>query len=216
MEHISGYARILARARVEQQLSKTFLGKPYLKYGQCYALWAYFFQLGGIMGAKHASNPDGFALAFLGMEGEPGAVVRAFTDVANHLMMNSVNDSTKFEDLVSADMMVRVGYTGDAKTFIYDHGATKIKTGTAAEVAWQYARDGAALGTIHPRVVRQMFERTHAAIPKERWDRARAAGVDIPPVQDVTTYEEVERDEDGLFMAYCQECCPSLYSILFA
>ena len=216
MENISGYARVLVRARTEQLLNKPFLGKPYVKFGQCYILWACFFQLGGILGAKHSANLDAFALAFLGMHGDPGAVNLAFTEVADNLVARSVGDRMTFADYVGADMINRVGYTGDVESFLFNHEKTKIGPATAAEVAWQHARDAAALGAIHPHAVRQMFERTHARIPEGKWEQARAAGVDIPPVQDVTSYEEVERDEDELFMAYCSECCPDLYSVLTA
>jgi hypothetical protein len=214
MENISGYARVLARARVEQQLNKPFLRKPYLKYGQCHALWAYFFQLGGILGAKHSANLDAFGSAFLGAQGEPGALKRFFTEVANDLVTRSVSDSMTFADYVSAEFIGRVGYSGDADSFFFKHGMDKIKPETAAELAWQYAEQGAALGAIYPHVVRKMFERTHAAVPKEKWERAHAAGLDIPPEQDRMSYEEVEEGEDEVFMAYCRECCPNLYSIL--
>jgi hypothetical protein len=103
MEQISGYARVLARTRVEHEVNKPFLGKPYLKYGQCYALWSYFFQLGGILGAKHSRNLDAFGLAFLGTRGKPGAVKLFFTDVANRLMTEFQIDSMTFADYVGSD-----------------------------------------------------------------------------------------------------------------
>jgi hypothetical protein len=58
MEKLSGYAKLLASVRVQKEASKPFFGKPYLKYGQCYALWSYFFQLGGILGGRHSANLD--------------------------------------------------------------------------------------------------------------------------------------------------------------
>jgi hypothetical protein len=216
MENISGYARILARTRVEQQQNKSFLGKPYLKYGQCYALWGYFFQLGGILGAKYSAKLDAFGPAFLGARGEPGAVKQFFTEVAKRLVTHSLSDSMTFYDYVSAEFISRIGYTGDAKIFFFKHGMEKIDPKTAAELAWQYSEQGAALGAIYPHIVRKMFEQTHAVVPKDDWEQARAAGLDIPPEQDVMSYEETEKGEDEVFMAYCQECCPNLHSILTA
>lgn len=83
----------------------------------------------------------------------------------------------------------------------------------AEELAWQYAGDGAALGAIHPNKLRGMFERQHALVSKKVWDQARAAGLDIPPQQDVLSYEDIEFGEDGVFMDYCQQCCPELFAV---
>lgn len=206
----------MARTRVEQQLNKPFLGKPYLKYAQCYALWAYCFQLGGILGAKHSANMDAFGPAFLALEGEPGAVERFFTAAANRLVKPSLNDSMTFADFVVAEFTGRVGYSGDAASFRFNHGMKKIKPETATELAWQYAELGAALGAIYPHVVRRMFDLTYAAVPKHAWKLAHASGLDIPPVQGVISYEEAEEGEDEVFMAYCLECCPELQAILKA
>lgn len=109
MENISGYARVLARARVQQEMNKPFLGKPYLKYGQCYGMWGYFFQLGGILGAKHSANLDAFGQAFLGARGPSGAVKKFFTEEAKRLVTVSVSDSMTFADYVGAEFVGRLG-----------------------------------------------------------------------------------------------------------
>jgi hypothetical protein len=46
----------MARIRVNQELNNPIIGKPYLNCAQCLALGSYFFQLGGILGAKHQMN----------------------------------------------------------------------------------------------------------------------------------------------------------------
>lgn len=214
MEQIGGYARTLARARVRQEASKPFLGKLYLKYGQCSAIWGYFFQLGCILGGRHSANLDAFGHAFLGAHGPPGAVKHFFTEVANELVADSVKDSMTFQDYVGLDFIRRVGYTGDAVTYFVQHGADKLPPSTAEELAWQYSESGAALGAIYPQVVRQMFIHTHAPVPKEKWQRMRAAGLNIPPEQDVMSFEETEQGENEAFMVYCRECCPNLYVVL--
>lgn len=216
MEKISGYARILARMRVESQLNKPLLGKPYLKYGQCFPLWSYFFQLGGILGAKHSSNLDAFGPAFLSARGEPGALRNFFNEVAKRLVTDYDIDSMTFADYVSKEFIGRVGYSGDADRFFLEHGMEKMKAQSATELAWQYSQQGAALGAIYSPIVRKMFERSHALVPKEEWEFARAAGLNIPPEQEQMTYKEIEGAEDGLFMAYCQECCPDFYTSLTA
>jgi hypothetical protein len=60
MEQMPAYARAVAASVIQQHLNKPFLGRPYLKYGQCLGLWSYFFELGGILAGKHASNLDAF------------------------------------------------------------------------------------------------------------------------------------------------------------
>ena len=58
MEKLSGYAKLLASVRVQKEASKPFFCKPYLKYGQCYTLRSYFFQLGRTPGGRHSANLD--------------------------------------------------------------------------------------------------------------------------------------------------------------
>jgi hypothetical protein len=214
MQDISGYVRVLAGVRVEQQVNKPLLGKPYLKYGQCYGLWSYFFQLGGILGVKHSANLDAFGHAFLGARGPSGAVKDFFTEVAKDLVSDSVRDSMTFADFVGAEFIGRIGYTGDAHSFFCEQGMKKLPPNTAQELAWQYSQQGAALGAIYPHIIRKMFEQTHTPVPKEDWERAHAVGLNIPPEQDVMSYEETEEGEEEAFMDYCRECCPDLYSIL--
>jgi hypothetical protein len=90
----------------------------------------------------------------------------------------------------------------------------RLPSKSAAELAWQYSDQGAALGAIHPVKVRRMFQRTYVAVPKEEWEFARAAGLNISPEQNLMSYEEMEEAEDEVFMEYCQQCCPNLYTVL--
>ncbi len=214
MNNIVGYARVLARSRIKQQLNKPFLRKPYMKLGQCYALWGYFFQLGGILGAKHSTDLDAFGHAFLGAQGPSGAVKKFFTELADLLLKDSVDDSTTFSDYIRAELIKRMGYKGDANSFFLEHGLKKLRPDTTEDIAYQFSTKGAALGAIYPYIMRKMFELTHKTVPKENWERARAAGLNIPPEQDLMNYEEIEKGENELFMAYCRECCPDLYFIL--
>ena len=50
--------------------------------------------------------------------------------------------------------------------------------------------------------------------PKEEWQRAYAAGLDIGPEQPRTSYEEAEKTENENFMEYCREFRPDLYPVL--
>ncbi len=93
----------MARIRINQELNSPILGKPHLKFGQCIALGSYFFQLGGMLGARHQMNLDAFGDAFLGASGAPGAVKRLFTELANDIVSRSNDDSMTFYDYVSKE-----------------------------------------------------------------------------------------------------------------
>lgn len=214
MQNISGYVRVMAGARIKQQVNKPLLRKPYLKYGQCFGLWGYFFQLGGILGAKYSDNLDAFGYAFLGAQGPSGAIKNYFTEVAGLIVTDSVTDSIKFSDFVIAEFMGRQDNTDDVHSFLSEHMMEKLDPNTAQELAWQYSEQGAALGAIYPQIVQKMFELTHAAVSKEEWEFAHTAGLNIPSKQDIMSYEETEEAENDIFMEYCQECCPDHYSIL--
>lgn len=204
----------MARIRVNQELNPQILGKPYLKFGQCIALGGYFFQLGGMLGARHQMKLDAFGDAFLGATGDPGAVERLFTELANDIVSRSSDDSMTFYDYVSKEFSRSVGYVGDPARFLIEHGLDKIAPEMAVDIARRYAEEGAALGAIYPDELRKMYERSYAAVPKKQWDEARAAGLNIPSEQAFITYEELEEADNEVFMAYCQKCCPGLYAIL--
>jgi hypothetical protein len=159
MEQISGYARVMSRARVEQQQNKPFFGKPYLKLGQCFPLWDYSFQLGGILGAKHSTNLDAFGTAFLGLSGKTGSVMNYFTEAANGIIKDYTIDSMGFLDYVGAEFLGRLGQSSDVLRFISEHGMEKLPAEDAEKIAWQYSAQGAALGAILPQVMREMFGR---------------------------------------------------------
>jgi hypothetical protein len=60
-----------------------------------------------------------------------------------------------------------------------------------------------------------MFERTYAPVSKERWQKKYASGLDIGPEPPARrTYEEAEEEENKIFMEYCQQFRPDLYSVL--
>lgn len=213
MENIIGYARILAQIRVKQQVNKPFFGKPYLKYGQCYGIWSYFFQLGCILGVKHSSNLDAFGHAFLGVSGPSGAVKEVFAEVAKRLMTDFMSNVMKFQDYISMEFCRRVHYAGDPFNYFVEHGLDKLPPNSVIELAWQYSENGAALGAIYPHIIRRIFDQTHAVVPKEEWEQMRSAGLSIPPEQDLMSYEETVQGENEAFMDYCRECCPDLHSI---
>jgi hypothetical protein len=210
-----GFWRVVAEGLIHGQLNKPLFGRPYLKLGQCFGLWGYMMELGGILGAKHAAKLDAFVFAFLGMSGEAGAGRRFLVGTANKLLQRHSLGSMEFSDYVGADVADRLGYKGqDWSGLIMERGTQKFPPKVALTNAWEYASAGAGLGTIHPDVVRAMFERSHAPVPEEQWQQAFASGLDIGPEQPRTNYREAEQTENKNFMEYCLEFRPDLYSLL--
>jgi hypothetical protein len=210
-----GFWRAVAEGFIQSQLNKPFLGRPYVKLGQCFGIWSYLFEVGGILGAKHAAKIDAFVSAFLGQSGPSGAAKQFLGDVASRMVQEHSLASMKFHDYVGADIASRMNYRGDGwHTLLMERGTQKTPQEVAITNSWEYASTGAALGTTHPDVLRAMFERTHAPVPEQEWQRAYAAGLDIGPEQTRTTYKEAEDTENNNFMDYCQKFRPDLYSLL--
>jgi hypothetical protein len=211
-----GFWRAVAEGFIHGQLNKRFFGRPYLKLGQCLAgLWPYLFELGGILGAKHAAKPNAFVPAFLGMSGDAGVAKRVLVEQGNSMLGRHSLGSMKFSDYVGADFANRIGYEGDGwHTLVSERGTQKVPPKVALTNGWEYSSAGAALGTTHPDVLRAMFERTYVRVPEEEWRRAYAAGLDIGPEQPRTSYGEADETENRNFMEYCREFRPDLYSVL--
>jgi hypothetical protein len=212
-----GYWRAMAEHLITPQLNKPFFGRPYLKLGQCFGLWGYLFELGGMLGSKHRANPDAFLPAFIGMSGVAGAAEPFLVAVANTLRDRHSLNSMKHWDFVGADLGHRVSdyKREDWNSLLMERGTDKIPPDVAAKNAWFYARDGAALGTTVPDLVRAMFERTHSPVSKEKWQQMYASGLDIglePPLP--RSYEAAQEEENKSFMEYCREFYPDLYPVL--
>ena len=209
MEEMPAYARVIAGRLIQQQLNKPFLGRPYLKYGQCFGLWGYLFELGGILAAKHAANLEAFVPAFLGGRGD--SAKGNFTAITTSLIAEGrVNESMKFFDYVQTESIRLAKYKGDANGFLLKHGKERVPPGTAAELAQFYAIQGAALGAIYPDLVRAIFQETYFFHKREQWEQFYAAGLDVGPYQAAKTYEEAEKEENEGFMAYSRESHPQL------
>ena len=161
-----GYWRVVAEGLISAQLIKPFFGRSHLKLGQCFDLWGYLVELGGLLGAKHSAKLDAFVSAFLGMSGEAGAAERFLVPVANKLLDQYSLNSMKCWDFVGADLGDRVSYykRDDWSSLVMERGTDKIPPDVASKNAWFYARYGAALGAMAPDVARAMCERTHAAV----------------------------------------------------
>lgn len=210
----AGYHMVIARVRVQQEARRPFLRKPFVRTGQLVMLGAYFFQVGGILGARHARNVDAFGLAFFGLGGPPGAMAKFLSDVVAERVGPRLASAETFLAYAEGDLSGRLGFKGDRSDFIAQDGMRKVWLDPAVSYASQCAEDGAALGAIQPDVFRTLFERTHAPRDPERWEFARKAGLDIPERQPVLVYSETEDDENKLFMEYCRECRPELYATL--
>ena len=205
----------MAEGFIQRQIKKPFFGRAYLVFGECFSLWAYMVELGGILAAKHAAKPDALVSALMGMSGAPGVAKRALIEGADRILARHSVGSMTFWDYVEAELApdFRAGTTG-WHDLIMKRGAQKIQPRLALTTSWEYASKGVDLGATHPDVVRGMFERTHAPVSKESWQEAYAAGLDIGPEPVSTSYAEAEATENKNFMEYCQQFCPDLYAVL--
>jgi hypothetical protein len=132
-----GYWRAVAEGFIHGQLIKPFSGRSYLEFGQCFGLWGYMFELGGILGAKHAVNPDAFVSAFLGTSGEAGVAKRVLVAQANRTLECHSLGSMRLFDFVWADVADRIGYKGDGlHSLALERDAQKTSPKIALTNAW--------------------------------------------------------------------------------
>ena len=145
-----GYWRGVAEHFITAQINKPFFGRPYLKLGQCFGLWGYHFELGGMLGSKHRAKLDAFLHAFVGMSGEAGAAERFVVAVANKILDQRSLHSMNQWDYVAAHLGDRCSYykRDNWHYLLMERGADKIPPHVAAKNAWFYAEDGAALGAV--------------------------------------------------------------------
>jgi hypothetical protein len=210
-----GFWRAVAEGFIQGQLNKPLFGRPYLKFGQCFGLWGYLVELGGILGAKHARKPDAFVDGFLGMSGAAGAAKRMLVEQAKYIIQRHSLQSMTFSDYVGADVIELIGYKGDGwHSYVMEMGAQKSPRDVVLKRGWEYASAGAALGAIYPDVLRAMFDRTHKRVPEKEWRFRYVAGLDIGPEQPQTSYGEAEQTENKNFMEYCRQARPHVYPIL--
>jgi hypothetical protein len=207
MENISGYARVLSRVTVKRELNKPFWGEPFIKLGQCWALWSYFFHIGGILAAKYNNHLDEFGNGFLGIAGKPEAVKLFFNEIAGNTNKILINDTITFHEYVAKEFLSRINSSDDAMNYFIANGKQ------AEELAWQYAEQGSSIGATFPSRFKKMFDQTYSIVSKERWELYRKIGLDITPEQPHISYEESENNENKLFLDYCKEFCPKLYMV---
>jgi hypothetical protein len=210
-----GFWRPVAEGFIQRQIKKPFFGRAYLVFGECFSLWAYMMELGGILATKHAAKPEAFHSAFLGMSGAPGVAKRVMFAQAEEMVAQHPLGSMTFWDYVAADISERIGRTGnDWSSLVMEMGAQKTQPRVALTNSWEYASAGTDLGATHPDVVRAMFERTHKPYSQKEWRTAYVVGLDIGPEPPSTSYPEAEASENKNFMEYCQQFRPDLYAVL--
>src|SRR5690349_14294302 len=107
MSEFAGYARVLARARVQQEQQKKLLGKPFLRGGQLIGLAGYFLQAGALLGAKYRDRLDPFGPSFLGLSGEDGAM-QAFVNEAGPQVVAQVSQGCTFSEFVQRELSDRL------------------------------------------------------------------------------------------------------------
>jgi hypothetical protein len=131
MYEISGYVKLLIKHRVEKQQEKALFGKPFVKMGICLAMYSYFFQLGAILGAKHAKSPKEFAHAFLGAnETKSGAVDQFFETLAEYVKTNKTSEINTFLDYTNKEIASKINDYGPIDTLLVRNGAKKVDSAT--------------------------------------------------------------------------------------
>jgi len=210
-----GFWRPVAEGFIQGRIKKPFFGRAYLVFGECFSLWAYMMEMGGMLAAKYAAKPDAFVSALMGMSGAPGVAKGVLVAQAEKMVKQHSLGSMTFWDYVVADIAERTGRKdNDWHGLIEQMGAQKTQPRVALTNSWEYASAGAALGATHPDVLRGMFERTHKPYSQKEWRTAYVAGLDIGPEPPSTSYAEAEASENKNFMEYCQQFRPDLYAVL--
>jgi hypothetical protein len=211
MEQIAGYARVMARTRIRSEARKRLLGKPFVYHLQGVGLWGYMLQLGTVLGARHRSHCTTFGLAFLG---SPELDRDTFETFFENSVRPVLERADSFRDYVAVDFTRRAKHDGDPYDFMIALAKAKLDLESAEEIAWQYAVQGASIGSVQPNTGRALYERTHRPVPPDEWSRWHAAGLDIPKEQDIISYDEVDSSEHAVFIEYCRGCCPDAHAVL--
>ena len=207
MNNKTGFARVLTLAFVQNQANKRLLGKPFLKLGQCQAIWGFAFQTGGLLASHYRDRLDAFGLAFLGYGGEPGAIANYFGQISTAILESGLieRDHSTVHDYVQKDYMKRFGIQGDWIAHLMQHGLDKVPLDGAQALAWGFAEEGSAVGATEPELFKSMFQRTFAPRPHEEIQRALDAGLDIDPENMNISYEEALNGVNLDFVAFVQE-----------
>ncbi len=205
----------MAEGFIQRQIKKPFFGGAYLVFGECFSLWAYMMEMGGILAAKHAAKPEALMSALMGMSGAPGVAKRVMVEQAEKMVARHSLGSMTFWDYVAADIGERTGHkNNDRDSLVMGMGVQKTPPRVALTNSWEYASVGVDLGATHPDVVRGMFERQHKTYSEKKWRTAYVAGLDIGPEPVQTSYAEAEATENKNFMEHCQQFHPDLYLAL--
>ena len=189
------YMAVVVERMIEEQLKKSWFGKPYIECGQSLRLCAHLFELGGVLGAKHSEQLDAFALAFLG---EIESAKSHCENVARWLRGRRVTESMTFADYVQAAYLRDCYYTGDAATFLAKHSKDRMERDIVNGMAKLSTEHGFAVGVEYPHLIRAMFQQT--ATKQKLWVS--------------WSYEEAEEAKNKDFMRYCEQYRPGVYALL--
>lgn len=208
-EQLNGYAYVLGSVRCREQAHKPLIGKRFMRYGQLMAFAPYMMQLGALLTDAHRGHLDEFIHAFLGKRSlEPGGTRRYFEQFWAEALEPRLNHPMSFADYVLTDQQQRLNEDGDLGTLMLKLGTQKLSPDAVLEYSLMMADTGAAIAGTQPKVAREMFALQHAPRDQKSWDAARAAGVDLPPTQDIMSWDDAVDAELPLFREYCKQCCP--------
>jgi hypothetical protein len=191
-----GYARLLIKARLDQDLVRPPFVKPFLRYPDCCELAAYFLQLGAVLGSLHREHADAFQTVLLGR-------VNTTEDIADIDALTT--DPMSFTDFIHAKQARKQNFTGPLDPFIASQKTQKVLAAAAEEIAMQAAEDGAILGALRPDTALKIFAYTHDPSHEKKSDATD---------QDRMAFDVVARGENQVFMSYCRQSFPDLFQQL--
>lgn len=192
MPEPEGYARILARARADQDQIQPIFAKPYVKYPMALSMATYFLQLGVVLGAKHRHHTDPFARCFLGLQDNIDSVF----EEGIQQIGSTLKEGMAFSDFVQAHQIKSMTYLGEPSNLLSDLKNQKVLLPTAEVMSNHYAQQGAILGVMSPGQARKLYDSTHG---------------DHPPR---LAFDVVTEGENQIFLAYAHQSFPNLFPFL--
>jgi hypothetical protein len=198
-------------------VKKPRFGDAYMLLGPFIFAGLHVFQMSAVLGYARRDRLE----ALMGLlpvlrQQDPNApvswVAHSESVVRHYLALMKGREPTSFWDYWSATHYPPVAYPGlmDPKIRSQLQSEKVLLPNALDEVTW-YAGEGlvfgAKFGPLFERLYRDLFE-----TPQEqwRWDRARAAGVDLPPQQDLIPLDVMVRDVLVEMSAYVSRYFPEL------
>ncbi len=207
------FAHVVAGTHVREN-EREPTATPYMLYGECLSLSGYFLQLGCLLADRHRAHPQEFLTAFLGTDLMANEVQEFIDTAYSRVLAPMIKPHSAFMDVIVLDQMDRLGYEGEPLGLFEVHGMEKVKSEAAVQMFLEYAQRGAVIGLADEDASRSLFRQQHAPVEPEVWEKARSEGLELPKEYVPARYDEVQQQEDSLFMDHLRVAYPSLRETL--